>query len=97
MSLVFVAVVYVTGLLLVWRYETRKTKLHQLVLAEIELLRNSGLSMAMVHAKMFKWENDYQQWLKMVEAKQQFIFEKVLFLKKSSLTTKNKNSYCFQV
>ncbi len=95
--IMFAGAIYVAGLLAVWNYENRKAKMYRLVLRQTKILRNLGLSMALVHAKIFKLENDYRQWLEMIEVRQQFIFEKVLFLKKSSLKTKYKNSDCLQV
>ena len=94
--IMFAGAIYVAGLLAVWNYENRKTKMHRLVLRQSKLLQSLGLSMALLHAKNFKLENDYRQWLEMIEVRQQFIFEKVLFLKKSSLKTKYRNSNCLQ-
>ena len=88
--------IYVSGLLTVWQYENKKAKVYRLVLARIEDLNYLGLSMATRHAKTFKLKQDYRQWMEMIEQRQQFIFEKVLFLKKSSLKTKYKNSKCLQ-
>ena len=88
---------YISALLLAWRYESRKTNMYRMVLKRIEILKSLGLSMAVIHAKTFKIEEDYRKWIEMIENRQQFIFEKVLFLKRSTLKTKYKGSYNFQI
>lgn len=96
-SIIFISITHLLGLLLVWQYENKKAKMYRIVSRQIELLRHFGLSMAVLHAKIFKVEQDYLQWIEMIEGRQQFIFEKVLFLKRGSLKTKYKNSKCLQV
>jgi hypothetical protein len=88
--------IYVSGLLTIWQYENKKAKVYRLVLARIEVLNHLGLSMATRHAKTFKLKQDYRQWVEMIEQRQQFIFEKVLFLKKSTLKIKNEQGGCWQ-
>ena len=88
---------YLAGLVAVWRYENKKAKVYRMVLVRIEALNNLGFSMATRHAKTFKLKQDYRQWVEIIEERQQFIFEKVLFLKKSTLKTEYEKSGCWQV
>ena len=94
--IVLIGAIYGAGLLAVWHCENQKEKMYRQVLAQLGFFKQLDLSMALRHAKIFKLENDYRQWLGMIESRQQFIFEKVLFLKKSSLKTKYKNTNCLQ-
>ncbi len=88
--------IYVSGLLTIWQYENKKAKVYRLVLARIETLKKLGLSMATRHAKTFKLKQDYRQWVELIEQRQQFIFEKVLFLKKSTLKIEHEQGSCWQ-
>jgi len=88
--------IYVSGLLTIWQYENKKARVYRLVLAQLEILKQLGLSMATRHAKTFKLKQDYRQWVEMIEVRQQFIFEKVLFLKKSTLKIEYEKDGCWQ-
>ena len=94
--IVLIGAIYGAGLLAVWHCENQKEKMYRQVLAQLGFFKQLDLSMALRHTKIFKLENDYRQWLEMTESRQQFIFEKVLFLKNSSLKTKYKNTNCLQ-
>ncbi len=94
--LVVIGSAYAVGLFLVWWYENKKTRMYRIVLRQIDFLKSLRLSMALLHVKIFKVEQDYRQWSEMIDGRQQFIFEKVLFLRKSTLKIKYKQGYHFQ-
>ena len=87
----FAALLYCSGLGLVWLFEFRKKSLYQEMRKQVQVLENLRLSMAMLHVKMYKISEDYRRRNAELEKMQQFILEKWLFIKKSTLKTKYKN------
>jgi uncharacterized membrane protein len=87
-----VAGVYLLSLLMVLIYERRKMSLYKKAKKEIILIENLGISMAVLHAKMFRVRHDYLKMVGDIDRKQQFIFEKILLIRRSTFKTKYKNN-----
>ena len=82
---------YLCGLVSVWIYEIKINKIFRKMKEEIRDLENLKLSMAMLHIKTYRITQDYRKKISEMEKIRQFILEKWLFLKRSTLKIEYKS------
>lgn len=85
--LALIASFYLLGIFSLLVCEYRTGALYRKCRTEIDYLENIGMSMALVHAKKYKITEDYRLEIAKIEKARKFIFEKLLFLRKSTLKT----------
>lgn len=87
----FLLFLYLCGLVFALAYEAKINKIFRKMKEETRSLENLKLSMAMIHLKTYKITQDYQKKISEMEKTRQFILEKWLFLKKSTLKIEYRN------
>lgn len=76
--LVLAALLYSLGVILVLICEHRMKRLYR-EMRKIDVLENSGMSMALVHVKKYKITEDYRLKIARIQKAQKFILEKSCF------------------
>jgi hypothetical protein len=80
--LVLAALLYSLGVILVLICEHRMKRLYREMREKIDVLENSGMSMALVHVKKYKITEDYRLKIARIQKAQKFILEKAVFKEK---------------
>ena len=81
----FLALAYISGLILVWLCEIRSNILYRQMRRCLRLAENLQISRAVLHVKTYKINRDYCQKIEKIERLQDFILKKMLLAKRSSL------------
>src|SRR6266704_2614153 len=71
---------YAFGVGAVWIYELRKNALYRNMKEQVRVVESFRLSMAVLHAKKYKIDEDYRRNISKLERVQQFILKNVLLI-----------------
>lgn len=83
-SLIFIlAALYLAGLLVVVIYEFRMEMIYRAKNEALQHIQNLPKSMAVIHAKTFKIEQDYKQKTKILNKRQKQILRKLPYFRRA--------------